>query len=59
MSQDRRPVIGFLFGDCNGIGPEITAKVLAKSAERTGPVRAAEKTSFSWDRILLSVWRLT
>ncbi len=35
MTQDPRPAIGLLFGDCTGIGPEIAAKVLAKGAERT------------------------
>src|SRR5215217_4288355 len=34
MSQDARPVIGLLFGDCTGIGPEIAAKVLARGADR-------------------------
>ena len=34
MSQDARPVIGLLFGDCTGIGPEIAAKILARGAER-------------------------
>lgn len=38
MAHDTRPRIGFLFGDCTGIGPEIAAKVLAKGAYR-GDIR--------------------
>jgi 4-hydroxythreonine-4-phosphate dehydrogenase len=34
MSIDARPIIGLLFGDCTGIGPEIAAKVLAKGTDR-------------------------
>jgi 4-hydroxythreonine-4-phosphate dehydrogenase len=34
MTDDRRLVIGLLFGDCTGIGPEIAAKVLAEGADR-------------------------
>jgi 4-hydroxythreonine-4-phosphate dehydrogenase len=33
MSEGKRPVIGLLFGDCTGIGPEIAAKVLANGAD--------------------------
>jgi 4-hydroxythreonine-4-phosphate dehydrogenase len=64
MTQDTRPVIGFLFGDCTGIGPEIAAKVLAKGAERPdarlvaiGDARVLELgmrdtgVSFPWRRV--------
>jgi 4-hydroxythreonine-4-phosphate dehydrogenase len=34
MSIDARPIIGLLFGDYTGIGPEIAAKVLAQGADR-------------------------
>ncbi|HEX2552302.1 MAG TPA: 4-hydroxythreonine-4-phosphate dehydrogenase PdxA [Microvirga sp.] len=65
MTQDPRPAIGLLFGDCTGIGPEIAAKVLAKGAERTdarlvaiGDARVLELgmrdagVSFPWRRVL-------
>jgi 4-hydroxythreonine-4-phosphate dehydrogenase len=64
MTQDTRPVIGFLFGDCTGIGPEIAAKVLAKGADRAdarlvaiGDARVLELgmrdagVSFPWRRV--------
>ncbi len=64
MIQDTRPVIGFLFGDCTGIGPEIAAKVLAKGADRAdarlvaiGDARVLELgmrdagVSFRWQRV--------
>ena len=35
MSIDARPIVGLLFGDCTGIGPEIAAKVLAHGADRS------------------------
>ncbi len=64
MVNNVTPVIGLLFGDCTGIGPEIAAKVLAQGAERPnarlvaiGDSRVLELgmrdagVSFTWKRV--------
>jgi 4-hydroxythreonine-4-phosphate dehydrogenase len=64
MTNVAPPVIGLLFGDCTGIGPEIAAKVLANGAERPdarlvaiGDSRVLELgmrdagVSFPWKRV--------
>jgi 4-hydroxythreonine-4-phosphate dehydrogenase len=64
MSQSRRPIVGLLFGDPTGIGPEIAAKVLAQGADRPdarlvaiGDARVLEQgiqdggVSLRWQRV--------